>query len=525
MADNADIWNQFVVSDGPGAVRINADAIKQARQSGYSSDDIASHLAQVYPKLLVDHLSGDTPTEPKASQNAAEEGPWTEYQKQPPLPAGFQLEGGSKPTAQNGRTLMFDDLPKGPTRPDGSPLKFDDLPPLPPDFQLEDGPWRDFQKPQKSVGQDVAEQIAYHAAQLPENLISSGPSLFNALGHGVTALADKFAPSSGAVRNYVEGMKQQQDKQDALASGLKDTLTPVANITPEAQTGLGKAAGNMTDFGSMALLPGSAMQRVMNVIKPAVGSELGGAAAGMIDPKYEQTGKLAGAVLMGGGGKKAGPTPTKYGVYFDQADKNFQALRDAKVDLHQDSVRDFAQRAQDYLRDDKDLEETGAYKLLNKYANADGSVPLSKLEVLRSNLVDAAQSSVGSERKAGRLALNQLDQYRDSITPAHTTANGSKLADAVASWKAGDQNQLVGRTVESLAGKLYRDDLNKDNTLREQLKPLLLQSKYAKRFTGDDKESIEAIIHGSRGLTLAQKTLEAINGHNSFLLPVRRQRS
>jgi hypothetical protein len=275
----------------------------------------------------------------------------------------------------------------------------------------------------------------------------------------------------------------------------------------------------MTDFGSMALLPGTAWQKAMHVIKPAVGSEVGGQAAKLVNPDYEQAGRLAGAVL-GGGGKKIEPAPVKSGAYFTQADKNFQALRDAKVQLHQNSVRDFAQDTQDFLKNERDLEETGAYKLLNKYANADSSVPLSKLEVLRSNLVDAAQSPVGSERKAGRLALDRLDQYRDSLTPAHAVANGQNLADALAGWRAGDKNQLIGRTVESVEGKLYRDDLNKESALREQLKPLLLQSKFAKRFTGDDKESIENIIHGSKGLRLAQKALSGINGHNSFLLPL-----
>jgi hypothetical protein len=438
-------------------------------------------------------------------------------QNMPPLPSGYQLEDGSpqQTPAQNGR-IMFDSLPKGPTRPDGSPLKFDDLPPLPNGFQLEQAP---AQGAAPSVGKDIATQVAAHAADLPENLISSGPNLMKALGHGVTYLADKFAPASGVIRDRVEEMKQKQAKQDELGAALAPLQSHASDLFPKAQTAAGEVAGNMTDFGSMALLPGSALQRVMNVIKPAVGSEVGGQAAKAINPDYEQAGRLAGAVLLGGG-KKTVPEPTKFGAYFAEADKNFDALRGAKVDLHQDSVRGFAQKTQDFMRNDKDLEGTSAYNLLDKYANADSSVPLSKLEVLRSNLVDAAQSPVGRERKAGRIALDNLDQYRDGLTAAHTTANGQNLADALANWKAGDKNQLVGCTVESVAGKLYRDDLNKDHTLREQLKPLLLQSKFAKRFTGDDKESIESIIHGSTALNLAQKALSGINGHNSFLLPL-----
>ena len=380
--------------------------------------------------------------------------------------------------------------------------------------------------PEPDVSKDVATQVGYHAAQLPENLLSSAPQLFNALGHGVTALADKFAPSSGTVRNYVEGMKKQQAEDDARAAALQPNLPTVANITPEAQTAPGRVAGNMTDFAGMGLLPGTIPQRIAHVLKPAIGSEVGGAIGGYIDPKYEGAGRIAGAVLSGNASRE--PAPVKSGAYFDQADKNFQALRDAKVDLHQDSVRGFAQKTQAALESGKDLEGTEAYKLLNKYATVNGSVPLSKLEVLRSNLSDAAQSPVGREREAGRFARDQLEQYRDSLTPAHTVANGQGLADALANWRAGDKNQLIGNTVKSAEGQLYRADLNNAsahtgdnvNALRQALKPLLLQSKYAKRFTGDDKETLENIVHGSAGLNVARRGLSLINGHNNFLLPL-----
>ena len=51
------LWQTFRLSDNPDAVQINANAIKSARDQGYSDQQIADHLATVYPSLLVKHLA------------------------------------------------------------------------------------------------------------------------------------------------------------------------------------------------------------------------------------------------------------------------------------------------------------------------------------------------------------------------------------------------------------------------------------------------------------------------------------
>ena len=104
-------WNAFRVSDSPGAVQINAANIKQARDQGYSDEAIANHLASVYPKLMLDHLSGAT------------------QQPIPPLPAGFQQQSGSEgpwiayQKAAPATPPQFDDLIPN----KAGNLRFDDL--------------------------------------------------------------------------------------------------------------------------------------------------------------------------------------------------------------------------------------------------------------------------------------------------------------------------------------------------------------------------------------------------------------
>ncbi len=179
------LWQTFRVSDSPDAVQINANAIKSARDQGYSDQQIADHLVQrltasgngtaaqpnYYPKpssfteardagysddQIVQHLAQDTRGFGAKVQEALKQGytpaqimqhlsgpdvsatphgPWEDYKNLPPLPPDYQLEDGpwrDFQTAQSSdakRPMRFDDLPKTP--------KFDDLPPIPNGYQLE----------------------------------------------------------------------------------------------------------------------------------------------------------------------------------------------------------------------------------------------------------------------------------------------------------------------------------------------------------------------------------------------------
>lgn len=373
--------------------------------------------------------------------------------------------------------------------------------------------------PSPSTAGDVATQVAGHLAELPENIISAPAQLSRAIGHGITYLANKIAPNS----DYVKQMTQGQADQDKLAASAQAGAPLVSNVVPEAKTPEGKAAGYLTDFLPGAALPGTIMQRLGRVLKPAAYSAGAGAVADQVAPDYAPAARIAGAML---GSKGSEGEPIKASQAFDVADKNYSDFRNADVSLSPATVSNWAKGLQTAMYNN-DFESSPAYGKLAKYAAQTDPMPLSKLQVLHERLVQDS-GAPGSDGGGARFAKAALEDFIPKLQPSDAVNNAQNLPGAIASWQAGTKNSFVANTMKAVEDAQEKARLNNmaaftgdnaDNQLRQQINSLLKNTKTKNRFA-NFRPQAEDVVEGNTGLNIARRINSFVNGHNNFLAPL-----
>jgi hypothetical protein len=476
-------WNDFRVSNSPQAVQINAAAIKHARGLGFSDDQIASHLADKYPTMLLDHLSGAT-------------------QQTPPLPEGFQLESGSQPAAQNGR-LMFDSLPKGPTRSDGSPLQFDDLPPLPNGFRLEQP------TPKPSAAKDVATQVAGHLAEAPENIVSASANLASAISHAMVYGANKIAPNTAFVKNWNE----QQADEDNRAAALQSIIPTVSKMVPKAQTGLGETAGSIADFAPAALLPGSALRRVLRTVVPGTASEGAGAVADQIAPDYAPMARMAAAVLAGGLTERGRAPSVDVDAARAATNTSYDTARSAGVTYDPQALAAAASAKKAALNKIGISEKSApsAHDTLDSFIGNQSPMSLTDLEEHR-QLINGDLSKGGKEAKAANAVKDVIDSVMSNPQNA-VFWSGANSADAYAALQQGRSRAQALQRLKDIEGlqnnaevthNVHGTDLNK--ALKMQFGSVLKSDDTMRGFTNPDLLArMQSISKGSFPQGIAKK--------------------
>jgi hypothetical protein len=466
-------WNAFRVSDSPQAVQINAAAIKHARGLGFSDDQIAGHLADKYPTMLLDHLSGAT-------------------QETPPLPEGFQLESGSQSATQNGR-LMFDSLPKGPPAKSGGRLMFDDLP----------------KGKQPSVAGDVATQVAGHLAEAPENILTAAPNLASAISHGMVWGANKMAPNSDFVKNWNE----QQADEDNRAAALQSLIPTVSKYVPKAQTGLGDTAGSIADFAPAALLPGSALRRVLRTVVPGTASEGAGAVADQIAPDYAPAARTAAAVLAGSLTERGRAPSVDVDAAKAATNASYDAARSAGVTYDPQALAAAASAKKAALNKIGISEKSApsAHDTLDSFIGNQSPMSLTDLEEHR-QLINGDLSKGGKEAKAANAVKDVIDSVMSNPQNA-VSWSGANPADAYAALQQGRSRAQALQRLKDIEGlqnnaevthNVHGTDLNK--AFKMQFGSALKSDDTVRGFTNPDLLArMQSISKGSFPQGIAKK--------------------
>jgi hypothetical protein len=500
-------WNDFRVSDSQQAVQSNAAKIKQARDLGFSDDDIASHLAKIYPTLLLNHLSGVTQQIPDGTPQA---------DNLPPLPKDFQLEDGPWTKYQKqGTPLRFDDLPKGPTRPDGSPLQFDDLPPLPPNFQLEDGPWTKYQNT---------------PANAPVTASGSAKAIGSGAAKGVADLPAGFIALGNLLRKYdplnLPGMVQQQVAVPSALSKISQAADNLYTPQNDVERGL-KTAGEwapalasgpetLTGKGAAAVAKILAKRAVTQAALPAAASEGAGFVADQVAPEYAPVVRAGAALLAGGLGTRAKPEPLTAADVGAQVNRDFDAFRSAPVTIKPDVVEDAAKDIQNSLAA-SGLSKAPANDMVSQFIGRTTPVSLNELQETRSLLGRAAKGDTPEAVAAGR-AKSAIDQLVDRLKPSDTVAGGHTLGDAVAALKQGRSNASVQNQLEQIEDAVYHGQTNAGvhsgdvaSALRQRI-GALLKSQEAMRRLEPYRSDMEKIAQGTLGLNALHKVAHLAGG-------------
>lgn len=505
----------FVLSDGPDAVRSNAAAIQQARNQGYSDDDIAGHLASNFPSTLLNHLSGN------ASASAANnDGPWRDYQNLPPLPAGFHLEhpDGKSPALPDGfvpeRPGAFDSLPPG------HPMKFDDLPKGGPQANAkQDGPWTDFQQqqdaPLSAAGSAKAAATGAGAgiAGLPRDLIGLGNLIrkidpINALP-GLTKQEVPVPSVLNKIPDAVSDLYQPQNQSESVLKKGAEIVAPA--MIGGAETLAGKGL-----LGASRVLASRAIKQ--GAIPAAASSGVGWLTQGTEAEPYARVGA---ALLAGTHGTKSVPEPIRSADIGAAADAAFTRFRQAPVTVKPDLVETAAKNIQNDLAA-SGLSKAPANDMIAQYLGNKTPVSLDHLQETRSLLGKAAKQSDTPEGVAAIRAKQAIDGFMSGLQPSDTVIGANALPQALADLKQGRALSAVQNQLEQVENATYRGQINSAasdgdaaKAQRQAMKNLLLNKQAMARLS-QYQPDVQKIAEGTLGMNALRKVANITGGSGGW---------
>lgn len=143
---------------------------------------------------------------------------------------------------------------------------------------------------------------------------------------------------------------------------------------------------------------------------------------------------------------------------------------------------------------------------------AKGNVTFKGMDTLRKITKAAAQSPDASERAAGNLIIDKIDDLMANSKPLETLAGDTpKAAKAMAvareMWGRARRTELIEEAVvkaERRAGSTGSGG-NVDNATRQNLRAILDNPKKARMFTEAERKQIEQVVVGTKGLNTLRR--------------------
>lgn len=216
--------------------------------------------------------------------------------------------------------------------------------------------------------------------------------------------------------------------------------------------------------------------------------------------------------------RKADIEPPTAEQLYDEAGRNFRAMRDSGVDYSSDAVKAMAQAAKTKLEEEGfDAEVAGkTHRILDKLANPpEGSVANIKgLHSARKTFGKIAQNfNDPPDQSAASQALRGLDEFIGADDPAAVVAGTA--SDAASALKAANANYAAAKRSDTLTGIERAADLrasaansgaNIGNSIRQRVASVLLNKKAISGFSPEEVAALEAIDKG----TFAQNSTRRI---------------
>jgi hypothetical protein len=369
------------------------------------------------------------------------------------------------------------------------------------------------------------------AAQPVDKWLDAGKSFLGGIGKTISQMAAQNAPGP-PVLSMLKQAVDTADFIDSLVHG-KVTMPKVVQLgAPEAQvaetalgsrytpqTRAGKAAQTAGMMAPAALAPGSATQRVVNVVAPTVGAEataelvkaLGG------DEHAQDMGRTVGGIAGGLAGSvrtapSEAPKPMDLDTLKAAKDQAYRAVDDMGAAYKPEAVQTLKQGIGDAMEAasmDPDLHPKVAatVRLVTKKLGGEGApaepVTLSDLDKVRQLVRRGIFDGGGTkdEKRLGGQILGEIDDFIGAAGPEQMAGGeGPAAADAIET--ARDLNTRV-RKVEAVTDAVNKADLraastgaggNADNATRQNLRRVL---ETQKGLTGDEKAALDAAVRGS----------------------------
>lgn len=370
---------------------------------------------------------------------------------------------------------------------------------------MENDPRRmDIQQP-RTLAQEAGRQAAM-----------TGRTLYEAFTAPATAVLDFGSGLYNLGANLV-GSESRMPYASQQQAAMLSKVAPAPETTAEkvAQGGISALAGQA---GLAKAAPATAGQLSRSL--PAAAA--GGAVA---EPAAELTTEITGNPLLGtavglGSSLVAGAVAGKAGGMLEPKTKtfsipevkaraaaNYAKMDEAGVTVKPKSALDMVGSLRNDLVDNNYIPKTDTKiaNALDTFEEIIGTerVPFTKLEKLRSIATNLSNDNDSNTRRLGKVMVNGVDDYLNSLTPRDIMAGKGGLDTAVQSvmsarkdWRAASKAQLVQDAFDVAEARALNPKKSEAELIRGQLENILANKKKAKMFTEAEINAIKATING-----------------------------
>ena len=370
---------------------------------------------------------------------------------------------------------------------------------------MENDPRRmDIQQP-RTLAQEAGRQAAM-----------TGRTLYEVFTTPATAVLDFGSGLYNLGANLV-GSESRMPYASQQQAAMLSKVAPAPETTAEkfAQGGISALAGQA---GLAKIAPATAGQLSRSL--PAAAA--GGAVA---EPAAELTTEITGNPLLGtvvglGSSLVAGAAAGKAGGMLEPKTKtfsipevkaraaaNYAKMDEAGVTVKPKSALDMVGSLRNDLVDNNYIPKTDTKiaNALDTFEEIIGTerVPFTKLEKLRSIATNLSNDNDSNTRRLGKVMVNGVDDYLNSLTPRDIMAGKGGLDTAVQSvmsarkdWRAASKAQLVQDAFDVAEARALNPKKSEAELIRGQLENILANKKKAKMFTEAEINAMKATING-----------------------------
>lgn len=370
---------------------------------------------------------------------------------------------------------------------------------------MENDPRRmDIQQP-RTLAQEAGRQAAM-----------TGRTLYEAFTAPATAVLDFGSGLYNLGANLV-GSDSRMPYASQQQAAMLSKVAPAPETTAEkfAQGGISALAGQAAVAKAAPATAGQLSRSL-----PAAAA--GGAVA---EPAAELTTEITGNPLLGtavglGSSLVAGAAAGKAGVMLEPKTKtlsipevkaraaaNYAKMDEAGVTVKPKSALDMVSSLRNDLVDNNYIPKTDTKiaNALDTFEEIIGTarVPFTKLEKLRSIATNLSNDNDSNTRRLGKVMVNGVDDYLNSLTPRDIMAGKGGLDTAVQSvmsarkdWRAASKAQLVQDAFDVAEARALNPKKSEAELIRNQLENILANKKKAKMFTEAEINAMKATING-----------------------------
>ena len=357
------------------------------------------------------------------------------------------------------------------------------------------------------------------ARPAPNSFVDAARSIPGGLAKGVTGLlglvGDLGNPSQSETIEGVGGELKTVDKGAnrlgfPTSSQLDKIVTAPTGGYYEPKTRLGKYTETAASFAPAALTGGGgAIARAARVLVPAIASEGAGQATEgtVVEPYARLAAALAGG--LGVGRAQRAITASKVKIPTNEelktaSTKSYKEADDAGVVVSGKSFKKSVSEIEKTL--DKAAFDSGMHPLVNNALNRlktfKGDPSLSRLDILRQVINNAAASLNKNERRIALIMRNDFDDFVKNLSPADVKIGDAQkgvaaLESARGNWSKVAKDDIVTRAIEKAKNRGETvSGSGLENAIRIEFRKIAQKDEIMRRFSKEEQDAIRNVSNG-----------------------------